>query len=48
MVWKSQLVPGMAAFAIGQLCYIKAFGFSPLKLNIGGILLLATTGGTLF
>jgi uncharacterized membrane protein YhhN len=45
MVWRSQLVPGMAAFALAQVSYIKAFGFSPLKLNIGIALFLLTVGG---
>ncbi|XP_065344757.1 lysoplasmalogenase TMEM86A [Cloeon dipterum] len=44
MVWRSQLVNGMAAFALAQICYIKAFGFTPLKPAIGVILYLGSFG----
>jgi uncharacterized membrane protein YhhN len=45
MVWRSQLVNGMAAFALGQLCYIKAFGFTPLKPKIAAALFASTSAG---
>ncbi|XP_059484214.1 lysoplasmalogenase-like protein TMEM86A [Neocloeon triangulifer] len=44
MVWRTQLVNGMATFALAQICYIKAFGFTPLKPEIGVILFAGSAG----
>lgn len=38
---------GMASFAIAQICYIKAFGFKPLKPILGIVLLLGASAGKL-
>ncbi|CAG0905119.1 unnamed protein product [Cyprideis torosa] len=38
LIYKEAFVHGVAAFAIAHILYISAFGFSPLKPAIGGIL----------
>lgn len=38
LVWPSCFLPGMCMFAIAQIMYIIAFGFTPLNLTLGAIL----------
>ncbi|CAG0883686.1 unnamed protein product [Cyprideis torosa] len=38
LIYEEAFVHGIAAFAIAQIMYISAFGFSPIKPAIGGIL----------
>lgn len=48
MVWPNYFIPGMIAFAVGHVNYIIAFGFKPLNLKVGAVVLIIDIAGIIY